>query len=314
PWQTLSLAPKSEQPVQKGPPDWVILDLFAPSYPMPRSHWAPGRSIPDTWSAMSYLNATAGKVNINTRIYPDDSDHFDVPDRNVSIEAVFASFRPKLEIKHFAESVDNYQDTDQVFDYVGELAEVEGCHQGDDEWDKESFIRNMAGSLSTKSNTFGVWGIAQTIRKAPINKQYDQFEWGDGVMGERRFYALVERHVWPGKDGLPGNAHTNQRGIWDRLAESAPPAPGVPEPSQSVRNVPGSPPNPPGPGSRFAEIDGPTPVGMEYDSVLPEAPYANRSGSDPSGSASNPSSLADAYNPADAVMKYRILYFKYLDH
>ena len=297
PWQTLSLLPGQEDP-----PDWVVMDLMASGYPMPRAQWNAARSLPDTWSALSYLNSTAGKVNINNRIYPSGSSLFEPPHRTLTTEAVFKHLRSQDEIESLSKAMLNYQDDDQVFDYVGELAEVEGYEQGATDWEKESLLRNMAGALTTQSNTFGVWGIAQTVRKDPFNKDFGQFEWGDGVMGERRFYALVERHVWPGKDGVPGNGHTNSRGHWDRLAKADPnAAPPQVAGNQDDLYVPGSPPRPAGPGGSFAEMDGPTAVDMEYGETLPKVIHSR-------------SSLADAYNPADAVMKYRILYFKYLDH
>ena len=88
-------------------------------------------------------------------------------------------------------------------------------------WDKESLLlRNMAGCLTTKSNTFGVWGVAQAIKKSAKNTNGGKFEAGDQVLGEKRFYALIERYVWPGRDGMPGNAHVSNAGTWDRLAQA----------------------------------------------------------------------------------------------
>ena len=51
----------------------------------------------------------------------------------------------------------------------------------------------------------------------------------------------------------------------------------------------------------FAVIDGPESVNMDHQEVFAEVPYMQ-------------SSLSKADNPADALVKYRIIYFKYLDH
>lgn len=306
PWKTLSLAAN-----QQDLPDWLLIDLMGVSYPMPRSQWVAARSLPDTWSSLSYLNATAGKMNLNNRVYPDGNSQFQPPDRTISMVAAFKHFRPQEQIETFAENILNYQSKTEVFDYVGELADVPGYEEGANDWEKETLLRNMAGALTTQSNTFGVWGIAQTVRKQSagqfkmtfgVEPIPDEFEEGDAVRGERRFYALVERYVWPGKDGVPGNGHTTSNGHWDRLAKgSTGPGSGGGSPRDDERQVPGSPPRPPGPESKFAEIDGPTEAGMDFSEILPEVPYRR-------------SSLENAYNPADPVIKYRILYYKYLDH
>lgn len=294
PWKTLSL----DSTTAGSPPDWLLLDLMGATFPDRRAQWASAGSLPDTWSAVSYLNATAGKVNINGKVYPED-EHFNPPPRTESIKAVFRHMRPDMEIEDFAEEVFKYQETNEVFDYVGELAEVAGYAKGSTSWEKESFLRNMASCLTTQSNTFGVWGIAQTVRKATRNVTFDQFEPGDSVLGEKRFFALVERHVWPGKDGVPGNAHVDSDGMWDRNA--GPPPEDEGGPADRPTNLPGLAPML-GEKWEFAEIDGPTPVHLAgVEDPLAQLPYRQ-------------TSLEEAYNPADPVMKYRILYFKYLDH
>ncbi len=100
-----------------------------------------------------------------------------------------------------------------VYDYIGEICEAQGfANDGMDNWDKEALIRNLANLLTTKSNSFTVWGEAQVIRKNPRNTNYGVFEPGDQVMGEKRFESQVERYVLPGKDGTPGNANVTASG------------------------------------------------------------------------------------------------------
>ncbi|MFV1994296.1 MAG: hypothetical protein ACC661_02575, partial [Verrucomicrobiales bacterium] len=294
PWRTISLSPKDDRVAPAdGPPDSVLLDLLGPTYPMP--HWRVGRSLPDSWSAVSYMNSTAGKVNLNTKIYP-DSDNFRPPPRRKALEGVFRYFRGDQDVEKFVEEIENYQDTNEVFDYIGELTEVEGYAEGSTQWEREALLRNMAGCLSTNSNTFGVWGVAQAVQKSYRNAVPGEFEPGDRVLAEKRFYALVERYIWEGRDGVPGNAHIDGEGLWDRVAE--PPA--AFSASGEIKKLPGGMPHFSDPDARFAEMDGPDQVEIVQKDAFAELPFAQ-------------SSLEDAHNPPHPVTRYRVRYFKFLD-
>jgi hypothetical protein len=134
------------------------------------------------------------------------------------------------------------------------------------------------------------------------------------VLGEKRFFAIIERYVWPGKDGVPGNAHLNSSGSWDRLAFPDSKISLDENTTDRLFGLPGSPPlrrsGAAQSGTRlvlntqggYPEYDGPQEVGMDDFTrhSLGDVRYQR-------------SSLEDAYNPPQPVIKYRVVYFKYLD-
>ncbi|MEZ0388285.1 MAG: hypothetical protein ACAI34_14525 [Verrucomicrobium sp.] len=308
PWKTLDFGPSN--PNQQ-PPDWLLLDLFGATYPMAHDQWKIDKKLPDSFSTASYMGSTAGQVNLNSRIYPRNA-HFNIPDRHLPLEAVFKHLRSDSQVKGLVDNITTYQTDNRVFDYVGKLAEVSGYDGGaTTTWEKESLLRNMAGVLTTRSNTFGLWGAAQVLQKSSRNNSNDTFEAGDRVLGEKRFYALIERYIWTGRDGVPGNGHLSNVGVWDRAAQQTnrlSTADGI---TDTLFQLPGSPPlKRSGDGARleidaagrYPKFDGPEPVGMDVytASALGSVEYSS-------------SSLEDAYNPPQAAIKYRVVYFKYLD-
>jgi hypothetical protein len=309
PWQTLNLGPTASQ---AAPPDYLLLDLIAATYPMIGDQFALNNNVlPDSYSSISYMNSTAGQINLNSRIYPQNT-WFQPPARTLPLQAVFKNLLSDSDGQNFVNSIVAYQTNQQFFSYVGELANVPGfTSNGTTQWQQESLLRNMAGCLTTKSNTFGVWGVAQVVKKRSTNTQYNAFENGDSVTAEKRFYALVERYVWPGRDGVPGNGHVTNGGIWDRLATQSAPISSGAGITNTLFQLPGSPPlvrngtaeslNLDTSGS-YPIFDGPEAVTMDTYSqaALGSVRYL-------------PSSLANAYNPPQPVVKYRVVYFKYLD-
>lgn len=314
PWRTLDFGPENATTSaltgnDTSPPDWLFLDLLGATYPMANDQWRIEGRQPDEFATASFMNSTAGQINLNSRIYP-RTPYFAPPERLRPLQAVFQYLPGVNNAKTVAAAIEAYQTDAQVFDYVGEISQVlAGVTTGATPWQRESVLRNMAGVLTTKSNTFGVWGAAQMVKKLPKNRSYDRFERGDHVVAEKRFYALVERYVWAGRDGLPGNAHTNSQGRWDRLAAQSSTistASGVPE---TLFGLPGSPPlfrsgqrlNLDTSGA-YAEFDGPERVGMNPFTEVALGKVRWRE-----------SSLEDAYNPPQALIKYRVVSFKYLD-
>jgi hypothetical protein len=305
PWRTLDFGAQSGSTT---PPDWLILDLLGATYPMANDQWRIEQRQPDEFSTASFMNSTAGQINLNSRTYP-RTPFFKAPDRTRPFKGVFAHL-PNVNAESLASSLVSYQSDDQFFDYVGEMANVTSATGGGaDPWAKEFLLRNMAGVLTTRTNTFGVWGVAQVVKKIPTNVKFESFEAGDRVLAEKRFYALVERYVWPGRDGIPGNAHTSGNGKWDRLAEQSTAIPASGSVPDTLSQLPGSPPlfksgqrlNLDTNGS-YAEYDGPEKVGMDpfTEAALGKIKYRE-------------SSLEDAYNPPQPTIKYRVVYFKYLD-
>ena len=299
-----------------GPPDYVFFDLFAPSFCFDAQQWIRTHRLPDNWSTISYMNSTAGQINLNSKIYPDDGgEDFNPPSRLKPLEAVFVHLRSNENFaSDFAVAIDSHQ-KGGPFAYVGQLAEVPGYAEGKNQFRQEELLRNMMPCLTTKSNTFGLWGAAQTVRKSPSNLKTtpESFEKGDQILGEKRFFALIERYIWPGRDGAPGNAHVDSNGIWDKLAlprrgSEAQIAVGDFLDEPVLYDIPGAPPNispnnaNKGLGIRFAEFDGPDKVDMDNPVGLALADAIH-----------SQSTLEEAYNPPHPVMKYRVVYFKYLD-
>ena len=189
PWRTLSLGPTSEQQAGADPPDWLLLDLLGATYPMQHDQWKIDSTTPDEFSTVSFMNSTAGQVNLNTRVYP-VSQWFEAPERKKPLEAVFKHLRPDAELDQFLDEISRYQDDDRFFEYIGEVAEIPGYQSnsgGRTQFQKEELLRNMAGCLTTRSNTFGLWGVAQVVKKPPRvgGDQLSAQEYGEFTEGRQ---------------------------------------------------------------------------------------------------------------------------------
>lgn len=306
PWRTINLGGAE---TIEDPPDYLMMDILGATYPMQHDQWRINSTLPDEFSTVSFMNSTAGQVNLNSRIYPEENEYFKPPARRKPLEGVFAHLRSDSETDAVLKGIEEFQESD-FFRYVGDLARVDGYKRSDSsatQFENEEYLRNMIGCLTTKSNTFGLWGAAQVVQKMKGNEEWGEFEDGDRVLGEKRFYALIERYVWPGKDGRPGNAHIDSTGKWDRIATQ----------SQAVDDwtgantnrlfqLPGSPPTRRGGGldvsGTYPWYDGPQEVEMDQ--------YVSRTLGNVKWTQST---LENAYNPPQPVIKYRVVYFKYLD-
>ncbi len=169
----------------------------------------------------------------------------------------------------------------------------------------------MAACLTTKSNTFGIWGASQVVKKIPGHSKWGEFEDGDRVLAEKRFFALIERYIWPGNDNIPGNGHVGISGKWDRIAAQIAPIPFDGNLTDTLFQLPGSPPMKVIPkkarlaldrSGTYPWYDGPQEVEMDkyVTKTLGNVKWQY-------------SSLEEAYNPPQPVIKYRVVYFKYLD-
>jgi hypothetical protein len=262
------------------PPDWLLLDLFAPPLLQNGVKVASYTEV----TPLTAMNSTAGKINVNTKVYP---ENFKLKNpRTRPLQALFAGL-PRASAAQ--QGLTSYSESGKTLWYNGEFAQVEGVADvGVDEWEKEILVRNLANLVTSQSNTFGVYGVAQSVKKKPGNKSYDTFETGDVVTAEKRFHAVIERGVWPGRDGLPGNGHTrDEDGGYDRLAASK----GMP---QNVANW--------GTSGVHTIIDGPD---------VPELPSPEW-GSFPANPSDLNEPLDNLDNPLRALMKYRVVYFKYI--
>lgn len=322
PWRTLDLG-GGESNTADGPPDYVLLDLLGATYPMQHDQWKINSTLPDEFSTVSFMNSTAGQVNLNSKIYPEDSPYFSVPERRKPLEAVFKHLRTDGEIERLLNDIEDYQERD-FFKYIGDLSRMPNYRRADrgaTQFEHEELLRNMAGCLTTKSNTFGLWGVSQVVQKARGQEDWGKFEDGDLVLGEKRFYAVIERYIWPGKDGVPGNAHVDDKGQWDRLADQVtvnqtwrkllPPDQWDGTNTDTLFNLPGSPPAYKPNRRRRLVLDrrGSYPM---YDG--PQEVEMDRYAGHALGKVRwTESTLEDAYNPPQPVIKYRVVYFKYLD-
>lgn len=297
-------------------PDWLLLDLVAPNV------------VATNLGSMSYMNTTTGKINVNTQIRP-NAGKFALDPRFVPLQALLQDMRPSSTVigqspptaasvvvqailDHsfavVAPAIGHNYGAPAVYDYEGEVCEIEGVANVDEagsatgpDWNKESIIRNLGSTITTKSNVFSVWGVAQTVKKNPANTDASKqgvFETkaggavaDDSVTGEKRFMAVIERYVWPGNDSTPGNGHVPASGgTYDQLS------------SGQTQPQPGNP--PPTSGGTWERIDGPdTPT---YPVTPTAGPWTAQAPNYVS------TTLDSSNNPARALMKYRVIYFKVL--
>lgn len=275
-------------------PDWLLLDLFAPTV------------YASNYPALSTMNSTAGRVNINAAIYP-TGGQFTPPERWQPLQAVFQHMSPASTVSSGANTASTVVDNivnhrlaaggndfgaPGKYDYLGEVCEIAGvADTGATDWDKEQIIRYVAPNLTTQSNVFSVYGVAQTLRKLPSHTNYGSFEGGDVITGEKRFVAVVERYVWPGIDSTAGNGHVDSSGRYDSLSAN--------------RTTPGSVPDYAA-ASAWEKIDGPD--GPTYPVDPNSGPWNQNA-----ASSYQSSQLDKANNPLAAHMKYRVISFRYLD-
>ncbi|MEM7144279.1 MAG: hypothetical protein AAF591_04040 [Verrucomicrobiota bacterium] len=308
-------------------PDSLLLEIMGSIYPMQHDQWKIEATLPDQFSTVSYMNSTAGAINLNSRIFPDDNPYFEASkfERRKPLEAVFKELRDDSDVEKLVNGIIDHQTGNNRFLYIGDIAKADGYDAGaTNQWEEESILRNMAGALTTQSNTFGLWGVAQTVQKSPQNGKYDEFEAGDQVVGEKRFFAVIERYVWPGKDGVPGNAHASSSGKFDRVAKQERKITVESggwrldnegdDTTATFSQLPGSPPQKRTGNQQtgngivldkngiYPEYDGPQAVGMDSatKTAIGDVKYTR-------------STLEEAYNPPQPVIKYRVAYFKYLD-
>jgi hypothetical protein len=251
PWRTLKFQPGGGG----SPPDWLLMDLFAVPFDAAGLPVDPNNNLNHVnqyptligTSPLTYMNSTSGKININAKVFPDKTanSNFSTPDRTLPLQALFENaYRGATQITSTsASSADNSKTLalnvlNQVasaggsfpgpYRYSGEICEVAGIADdtGLNEWDREAIVRNLGSLITTRSNAFSVWGVAQTIKKVPQNingggANPGQFQTGDQVTGEKRFHAIVERYVWPGADGVAGNGQPNASGSYGQLGGNA---------------------------------------------------------------------------------------------
>ncbi len=294
PWKSLDFADTGEG---SAPPDWLLLDLIAAGFrgsferfKTAGSGWATDNTRPDRWSSIGHLHSQAGQVNLNTRVFPSNAQ-FNVPPRTLAIRALLKDLRPEADVSSIVDAWAAAETASDGFLYVGEAVRVPGFADGANAWQQEWLMRHAASALTTQSNVFTVHGVAQAVKKIPSNTNYGLLEEGDQVLATKRFEAKVERSVWLGIDGSPGNARTNAAGEYSALA--------TPAAQFGARNLPGGASNFLGSGGvSWSPMDGP---GDNINTAV----RGNLTFS--------PTPLDQAYNPAELLMRYRTIYFRYLE-
>ena len=111
-----------------------------------------------------------------------------------------------------AKAISDYQAANGPFFMAGQIANVPAVASylytgvATASISRNDIVRDTVGAITTRSNVYSVWVVAQTIKKKATNAGYDTFENGDKVTSEVRRHYLVERFLETGKDGVPGNA------------------------------------------------------------------------------------------------------------
>jgi hypothetical protein len=197
PWNHLILQPQpaAEKPNQI--PDWAMLDIF-------------------TVGAAN----TRGRINVNSQINPQAANLLSpspVTLRQVPLLALVNSLAglPAPAPTPATIAQDIYNDNNAVratdpygmsyiFDTIGEICEVPSLAIGGNEADKERAIRRIANLITTRSNAFTIWVIAQSIKQPTTSPTIGTFTPGvDQITGEVRAQAVVERYEFPATPAPP---------------------------------------------------------------------------------------------------------------
>ncbi len=180
-------------------------------------------------SPLTYMNSTAGKISLNSRI-PRQEPNFQFRGARSNIAAAsivrkhvggttqFTASSPAgYNATTIAQAILAYEQANGSFCLRRTNLRGTGVADTGNEWER-AIIRNLGSLITTRSNTFSVWGTAQTIKKNPANNSPSKRGFlkvgppgrsaNDAITGEKRFHAVVERYVWPGVDGLAGNGST----------------------------------------------------------------------------------------------------------
>jgi hypothetical protein len=210
PWATMNL---SETVSGSMPPDYLLLDLFAMSTYYTGNH------------------ASNGKLNINTRIYPESFGATVGRGKKVlmsAFEGLSVNSQP-VDASGIADWIIANEGS-QGYPYAGMFMECPLLDAGQTgEYERQALRARMASMFTTQSNSFTVHVLVEAVSD-------DQGALRPLV--RRQFCADVERSIYQGRDGRYGNGATNKTG-------------------QFIKKGPGS---RPVPGYELDEVDGPDPV------------------------------------------------------
>ncbi len=256
-WQTVNL---SETQAEAGsmPPDYLLADLILPTAP-----------------DFTKQHASYGKININSRIYPEDfGQNIDRGRRvlassvsNLRYDSTSSSGGTPINAEAFAQWMTNNEPA-AGFPFAGRVLENPNLTlENSSEHARQLLRANVLGLFTTQSNTFTVHGLVETVDD------------NNGTLRSRSrhaFQAVIERQIFPGRDGIRGNGQTDSSGIWTKVAGA-------------FLDRPAS------PGDTFDAVDGPDPV----DLPLPATEFTDETASS--------TLLEDSFNPVLPYYIYEVL-------
>lgn len=242
PFRGLNMSPSTQasQATDGGTsyPDWAMLDLFNVPF-LPQKPYGPGTSVAavQPFRRLTYGGATVGRMNINNPEVPYPFSEAtagvaQTPPKRNALKALFEGLTPSRTYDSsnepvfttidastsavLAQAVAKYQKQKGPFFMAGQIANVpevaaylytfNGSATRANSISRNDLVRDTMGAITTRSNVYTIWVVAQTIRKNPGNTRYDVFEKGDRITSEVRRRYLVERFIDTGADGVPGNA------------------------------------------------------------------------------------------------------------
>ena len=220
PYRALNFAPSTDASQQTAGgtsyPDWAMLDLFTTPAVFQALASTPPNAIQFTWGG-----ATAGRINPNVTILPFSSVSRLAPLKSAlkgvqvstSYDAAGNAITTTVDEAALATAINTYlAGLGRPFMLPGEICNVpevanylySGGNPGAKS--RNDLVRQIAGNLTTRSNTFSIWAIGQVIKKAAGNTDYGVFQTGDTIVGESKWNVLLERRLDFGADGIPGNS------------------------------------------------------------------------------------------------------------
>jgi hypothetical protein len=199
PWRTFWLQPQPA--IEAGTvPDWAALDLF---------------SATDTTNVV-------GRININSAITNSDVKMFVLPGRTNALNALLTNslagtvynqgsavaniysygYAPASRDAQLPVTFPNF--SPYAYTMVGEVVNTVGVSDSlpadafHTKSTRETPARGIANLITTRSDTFTIWCIAQTIKDVNKNGQYDPPPAGnDFITGEVKVQAIVQRYEDP---------------------------------------------------------------------------------------------------------------------
>lgn len=214
PFRVLNFAPSTDGTSQKTDgglnyPDWAMLDLFTTPSSFQPAYQSTETNIPQTLH-LTWGGATTGRLNPNGAIVP-----FSSINRTTPLEGILKNIPYNMDpTNSYATLLKDDESTTPadiakaINSYVAGLGRplmmaAEICnvpqiaalaYPNEKLSPSNDVVRQIVGNLSTRSNTFTVWAVGQTLDKKMKPK------------AESRVKYVIERYIDNGVDGLPGNS------------------------------------------------------------------------------------------------------------